>query len=66
MGPPRGDASKAVEPGWPALVYIEATASVRERLLAYFAAHGYERLERDLAHAPANWYFAPRAAPGAR
>lgn len=56
----------AIEKYRPALVCIEATTAVRERLLAYFAAHGYERLEKYLAHDLANWYFAPKAAGDAR
>jgi len=51
----------AIEKVRPALVCIEATLAVRERLLAYFGAHGYERLEKYLAHDPTNWYFAPKA-----
>ena len=33
----------------------------REKITAYFAAHGYERLERYAAHDAVNYYFAPRA-----
>jgi FkbM family methyltransferase len=58
-------AGLAIEKYRPALVCIEATLAVRERLLAYFGAHGYERLEKYLAHDPTNWYFAPKAAADA-
>ena len=50
----------------PALVCIEATVAVRERLLAYFGAHGYERLDKYLVHDAINWYFAPKAAAEGR
>lgn len=43
----------------PALVCIEANKRVRERLLAYFAAHGYERIDAYLAVDEINWYFRP-------
>ena len=46
--------------------YLEKHLAVRERLLAYFGTHGYERLEMYLAHDPTNWYFAPKAAADAR
>ena len=32
-------------------------------ILEYFAAHGYERLERYLGVDPFNWYFAPAEMP---
>jgi len=44
----------------PQLVCIEASPSVREPLLAYFDAHGYERIDRYLEADPINWYFRPR------
>jgi FkbM family methyltransferase len=45
----------------PALACIEAKPENREKIAAYFRAHGYERLERYLAHDPVNYYYAPRA-----
>ena len=44
----------------PELVCIEASPSIREQLLAYFDAHGYERIDRYLEADPINWYFRPR------
>lgn len=45
----------------PRLVCIEATPRVRKRILRYFDAHGYERLDRYLPYDQVNWYFAPRS-----
>jgi FkbM family methyltransferase len=45
----------------PELVCIEASPSVREPILAYFAEHGYERIERYLERDEINWYFRPRS-----
>jgi len=47
----------------PELVVIEAGFH-RDDLLAYFERHGYERIDRYLAHDEANWYFTPRAESG--
>lgn len=44
----------------PELVCIEASPSIREELLTYFASNGYERIERYLPHDAVNWYFAPK------
>ena len=44
----------------PELVCIEASPSIRVKLLEYFAAHGYERIERYLEHDHVNWYFTPK------
>ena len=44
----------------PELVCIEASPSIREQLLAYFDAHGYERIDRYLEADLLNWYFRPR------
>jgi FkbM family methyltransferase len=43
----------------PELVCIEASPSIREQLIAYFDAHGYERIDRYLEADPINWYFRP-------
>ncbi len=46
----------------PELVCIEAKPDVRDQILAYFARHHYERIERYLAHDRVNYYFTPQAA----
>jgi len=46
----------------PALVCIEYFNAGEEKLKAYFAAHGYERIDRYLEYDKANWYFTPKAA----
>ena len=46
----------------PELVCIEAPAEA-EPILGWFDSHGYERIERYLAHDTVNWYFRPKAAP---
>lgn len=45
----------------PALACVEAKPANRDTIQRYFAAHGYEQLERYLAHDTVNYYFAPRA-----
>jgi FkbM family methyltransferase len=45
----------------PALACVEAKPQNRRKILDYFAAHGYERLERYAAHDTVNYYFAPKA-----
>ncbi len=45
----------------PKLVCIEATPSIRKDIQAYFEEHGYERLDRYLAHDAVNWYYAPKS-----
>ena len=44
----------------PALACVEAKPENREKITGYFAAHGYERLDRYREHDPVNYYFAPR------
>jgi FkbM family methyltransferase len=44
----------------PELVCIEATATVRDQIAAYFESHGYERIDEYLKRDPSNWYFRPR------
>ncbi|HVN38635.1 MAG TPA: FkbM family methyltransferase [Myxococcota bacterium] len=39
----------------------EASPSIQEAILAYFHAHGYERIDRYLAADSVNWYFEPRS-----
>lgn len=43
----------------PELVCIEVVPSARDRIVSFFAEHGYERLEAYREHDPVNWYFAP-------
>ena len=45
----------------PELVCIEASPSIQEAILAYFHAHGYERIDRYLAADSVNWYVQPRS-----
>jgi FkbM family methyltransferase len=45
----------------PALACVEAKPQNRDKIMAYFAAHGYQRIERYLEHDPVNYYFTPRA-----
>ena len=44
----------------PELVCIEASPSIRTEILEYFAANGYERIDRYLATDKINWYFTPK------
>lgn len=44
----------------PQLACVEAKPRNRERIQSYFAEHGYERLDRYLAHDKTNYYFAPK------
>lgn len=48
----------------PELVCVEAFPTVQAQLLAYFEAHGYERIDAYLEH-DANWYFRPKQGAGA-
>ncbi len=50
----------------PKLVCIEATQSIREAISAYFAQHGYERIDAYLEWDSVNWYYTPRSPSGAR
>jgi FkbM family methyltransferase len=43
----------------PKLVCIEASPSIRTRILEYFTAHGYRRIDRYLEVDQVNWYFEP-------
>ena len=43
----------------PELVCIEANHRIQDELLAYFSAHGYERIDAYLAVDEINWYFRP-------
>jgi FkbM family methyltransferase len=48
----------------PELLCVEAHIGNREKILAWFAAHRYERIERYMARDEVNYYFTPKA--GAR
>jgi FkbM family methyltransferase len=43
----------------PKLVCIEASPSIRESILEYFADNDYERIEKYLEYDTVNWYFKP-------
>jgi FkbM family methyltransferase len=47
----------------PELVGIEVSASVRDKIAAYFAAHNYERIDEYLKYDTVNWYYRPKRAP---
>lgn len=46
----------------PELACIEAHRDYRPKILEYFAAHGYLRLEQYIRYDEVNYYFAPKAA----
>lgn len=48
----------------PQLVCIEWFHAGRDKIQAYFAAHGYERIERYVGYDQANDYYTPRADRG--
>ena len=43
----------------PRLVLIESSPEIREAILTYFTAHGYERIDEYLPYDSVNWYFRP-------
>jgi FkbM family methyltransferase len=43
----------------PRLVCIESAPNVRDAILQYFTAHGYERVDEYLPYDSVNWYFRP-------
>jgi FkbM family methyltransferase len=45
----------------PELVCIEAKPQNREKIMKYFADHGYRRLKRYIAYDEVNYYFVPGA-----
>jgi FkbM family methyltransferase len=45
----------------PELFCVEAHVGYREKILAYFAAHGYERIERYIQRDVVNYYFTAEA-----
>jgi FkbM family methyltransferase len=58
---PKALAGFDIERFHPRLVCIEATPRIRKRIRHYFGTHGYERIERYLAHDQVNWYFTPKS-----
>jgi FkbM family methyltransferase len=48
----------------PQLVCIEWFHAGREKIQAYFSAHGYERIQRYLEYDKANDYYTPKASRG--
>jgi FkbM family methyltransferase len=44
----------------PALACVEAKVKTRGAILGYFAARGYQRIDRYLAYDATNYYFTPR------
>lgn len=63
LGEPAALAGFDIERYRPELVCIEASKAVRDQIAAYFAEHGYERIEEYLPLDHVNWYFRPRAEP---
>lgn len=59
-GEPAALAGFDIERFKPKLVCVEAHDAVQERLLKYFDAHRYERIEAYLPHDHVNWYFKPK------
>jgi len=58
---PKALAGFAIEKYKPRLVCIESSPEIRDAILQYFAAHGYERVDEYLAYDSVNWYFRPSA-----
>jgi hypothetical protein len=59
-GEPAALAGFDIERFGPALVCIEVTDGVRDRVAAYFGSHGYERIARYQDYDTVNQYFTPR------
>jgi hypothetical protein len=57
---PHALAAFDIEKYRPDLVCIEAHRQVRDQISAYFAAHGYVRLDQYFLFDQRNWYFAPK------
>jgi hypothetical protein len=55
---PKALAGFDIERFRPELVCIEAPANP-EKIAAYFAQHGYVRIEEYLEYDAVNWYFTP-------
>jgi FkbM family methyltransferase len=59
-GEPAALAGFDIERFKPELVCIEVSPSVRDKIVAYFAAHGYERIDEYTKHDSVNWYYRPK------
>jgi FkbM family methyltransferase len=59
-GEPDALAGFDIERFKPRLVCIEAHKAVQDAISAYFADHGYERIDAYLAHDTLNWYYRPK------
>lgn len=61
QGEPAALAGFDIERFRPELVVVEmGLAPVREKVIAYMAAHGYVRIEQYAKHDITNWYYTPR------
>ncbi len=58
-GEPAALAGFDIERFKPALVCIEVTEGVRDRVATYFASHGYQRIARYQGYDTVNQYFTP-------
>jgi FkbM family methyltransferase len=43
------------------LACVEAKATTRQKILDYFAAHGYQQIQRYLKYDSVNYYFTPKS-----
>ncbi len=59
-GEPAALAGFDIDRARPALVCVEVTEGVRDRVSAYFATHGYVRIHEYEGYDEINWYFRPR------
>lgn len=59
---PKALAGFSIQKYKPRLVVIESSPHVQEAILAYFATHGYERIDEYLDRDAVNWYFRPASA----
>jgi FkbM family methyltransferase len=46
----------------PELVHVEVHPHHKDEIAAYFAQHGYERIEKYLQYDKTNWYYTPKKA----
>jgi len=60
QGEPAALAGFDIDRFQPELICIEATRTVREQIAAYFAKHGYERIDEYLEYDILNWYYRPK------
>lgn len=59
---PKALAGFSIKKYKPRLVVIESSPHVQEAILAYFATHGYERIDEYVDRDAVNWYFRPASA----